>query len=73
MRVRYYVMMISLLILCCTVSAQTAQERKGGVYYAYHAPDVRSPLFPRVLNHSTSLITEDMALAGCHPTAVMNG
>lgn len=39
MRVRYYVMMISLLILCCTVSAQTAQERKGGVYYAYHAPD----------------------------------
>lgn len=39
MRVRYYVMMISLLILCCTVSAQNAQDRKGGVYYAYHAPD----------------------------------
>ncbi|MBP5278236.1 MAG: histidine phosphatase family protein, partial [Prevotella sp.] len=40
MRVRYYVMVvIALLMLCCTVSAQTAQERKGGVYYAYHAPD----------------------------------
>ena len=35
MRVRYYVMVvIALLMLCGTVSAQTAQEQKGGGYYA---------------------------------------
>ena len=28
-----------LLMFGCAVSAQTMQERRGGVYYAYHAPD----------------------------------
>ena len=39
MRVRFYVMVvIALLMFCGTATAQTAQEQKGGVYYAYHAP-----------------------------------